>query len=57
VEGDEVRIRPARLSLEAIYGAVRPLAVPEDFERIEQVAGEERAGQCADEAGQGDAVR
>ncbi len=43
VKGDEVRIKPARLSLEAIYGAVKPLTTPEDFERIEQIANEERA--------------
>jgi AbrB family looped-hinge helix DNA binding protein len=37
VTGSEVRIKPARLSLDSLYGAVKPLTTPEDFEHIEQV--------------------
>jgi AbrB family looped-hinge helix DNA binding protein len=49
VKGGEVHIKPARLSLEAIYGAVKPLSTPEDFARIERIAGEERATQITEE--------
>jgi antitoxin PrlF len=43
IENGEVRIRPARATLEAAYGAVKPLSLPEDFEEIARVAQEEHA--------------
>jgi hypothetical protein len=42
-EAGKVKIRPARATLEAAYGAVKPLTRPEDFERIAQLAQEEHA--------------
>ena len=47
IEGGEVRIKPARATLEAAYGAVKPLTRPEDFERIAEIAQEEHAQQVA----------
>jgi antitoxin PrlF len=43
IENGEVRIRPAQATLEAAYGAVKPLSRPEDFEEIARVAQEEHA--------------
>jgi AbrB family looped-hinge helix DNA binding protein len=34
IENGEVRIRPAQATLEAAYGAVKPLSRPEDFEEV-----------------------
>jgi AbrB family looped-hinge helix DNA binding protein len=47
IEAGEVKLKPVRATLEAAYGAVKPLARPEDFERIAQVAQEEHAQQAA----------
>ena len=45
IEAGEVRIKAARATLEAAYGAVKPLTRPEDFERVAQIAQEEHAQQ------------
>jgi AbrB family looped-hinge helix DNA binding protein len=37
VTGGEVHVKPARPALDAVYGTVKPLTTPEDFEHIEQV--------------------
>ena len=47
IEAGEVKIKPARATLEAAYGAVKPLTRPEDFERIARIAQEEHAEQAA----------
>jgi len=47
IEAGEVRIKRAQATLEAAYGAVKPLTRPEDFETIAQIAQEEHAQQVA----------
>ena len=47
VEDGEVKLRPARGTLEAIYGMVKPLSRPEDLDRLIEIAHEERAEQIA----------
>lgn len=47
VEEGEVKLKPAQATLEAAYGAVKPLSQPEDFEKIIQIAQEEHAQQVA----------
>lgn len=42
IEGAEVKLRPAA-TLEAAYGAVKPLNQPENFEELVRIAKEERA--------------
>lgn len=41
IEDDEVRLVPARFTLETAFGSVRPKNRPEDFEAIAQAAKEE----------------
>ncbi len=41
IEGDEIRLAPATMTLESAYRSVKPLANPEDFDRIEEIAKEE----------------
>lgn len=43
IDGDEVRLVPAGPSLEEVFGAVKPLSIPEDFEQLSQGAREEKA--------------
>jgi AbrB family looped-hinge helix DNA binding protein len=43
VEEGEVRLRPAQATLEAAYGAVKPLSQPEDFEKLTEIAQEDHA--------------
>jgi len=43
VDDGGVKIRPAQATLEAAYGAVKPLSTPEDFEKITQIAQEDHA--------------
>lgn len=46
IDGDAVRLQPARYSVATAYGSVEPLMRPEDFEdRIDQVK-EERAARA-----------
>ncbi len=47
VEEGEVKLQPARATLEAVFGMVEPLARPEDFERLIDIAHEEQAQQAA----------
>src|SRR5438105_3286645 len=42
IEGDQVRLRPARFTLESSFGSVTPMHRPEDFERIKEEALEDR---------------
>jgi AbrB family looped-hinge helix DNA binding protein len=51
IEAGEVKIKRARATLEAAYGAVKPLARPEDFEAIAEIAHEEHARQAAATSG------
>jgi antitoxin PrlF len=51
IEAGEVRIKLAQATLEAAYGAVKPLNSPEDYETIAQVAQEEHAQQVAGKPG------
>lgn len=37
-----VELLPSPMTLEAVYGAVKPLTKPENFERLRRVAREER---------------
>jgi len=41
IEGDEIRLAPAVMTLESAYRSIKPLAHPEDFKRIEEMAKEE----------------
>ena len=43
IEGSEVRILPAAMTLEAAFGSVPPLKGPEDFREMERAAKDERA--------------
>jgi antitoxin PrlF len=43
IEAGEVRIQPADVTLQAAYGAVKPLSEPENFEEIARLAQEEHA--------------
>lgn len=51
IEDGEVKIKPAKATLEAAYGAVKPLTQPEDFEKIAQIAQEEHAAQVVGKQG------
>jgi len=37
-EGDEIRLLPARFTLESAFGSVEPHQHPEDFDALEQAA-------------------
>ena len=37
-DGDEVRLMPARFTLESAFGSVEPQQHPEDFDALEQAA-------------------
>ena len=43
IEDREVRLVPARFTLEQAFGSVKPKSRPEDFQRIEREAKEEHA--------------
>lgn len=43
IDDDQVRLVPARFTLEQAFGSVRPLRRPEDFERIVHEAMEDHA--------------
>jgi antitoxin PrlF len=43
IEEGEVKLQPAKATLEAAYGMIEPLARPEDFERIIEIAHEDQA--------------
>lgn len=47
VSGDEVRLSRVPLTLEDVYGAVQPLAHPEDFKKMRTIVEEERAQENA----------
>ena len=34
IDGDEVRLKPSFFTLETVFGSVKPLNKPEDFDRI-----------------------
>lgn len=38
IEGTEVRLAPAAMTLESAFGSVKPLTHPEEFARIEEIA-------------------
>lgn len=48
IEGDQVRLVPAKFTLETAFGSVKPKNRPEDFEAISQAAKEEHAEQVVD---------
>jgi antitoxin PrlF len=41
VDGSEIRLAPVAMTLERGYGSVKPVAPPEDFARVEEIAKEE----------------
>lgn len=43
IEDDAVRLRPAALTLESVFGSIRPSEQPEDFEEILAEAKEVKA--------------
>lgn len=45
VEEGRVRVAPAKYTLEAAYGAVKPLKRPEDFKELRRIALEEHAAE------------
>ena len=48
-DGDEIRLFPARFSLESAFGSVEPRQRPEDFEALEQAAKAAKAQATMDE--------
>ena len=48
-DGDEVRLLPARFSLESAFGSIEPRQRPEDFEALEQAAKAAKAQATMDE--------
>lgn len=53
IEGTEVRLAPAAMTLESAYGSVKPVAHPEDFARIEEAAKEEHVARTLAKMHQG----
>ena len=43
IDGDEVRLRPARFTLDTAFGSVKPKRRPENFEAVKDAAMEEHA--------------
>ena len=48
-EGEEIRIAPARFTLESAYGSVEPHTHPEDFDALTQAAKVAKAKATVDE--------
>ena len=48
-DGDEVRLLPARFTLESAFGSVEPRRHPEDFDALEQAAKAAKARATVDE--------
>lgn len=51
IEDGQVRLVPARFTLESAFGSVKPLRQPEDFDRIIREVKAERTGRALDQAG------
>ncbi len=47
-EDGEIKLQPAKATLEAVYGMVEPLSRPEDFDRLIEIAHEEQAERAVD---------
>lgn len=43
VEGDQVRLQPAKFTLETVYGSVTPRTPSTDFRKISHIARDEHA--------------
>jgi AbrB family looped-hinge helix DNA binding protein len=43
LEDGEARLKPARYTLETLYGSVQPINRPEDFEELSRLARDEHA--------------
>jgi antitoxin PrlF len=46
IEGTEVRLAPAAMTLESAFGSVKPRTEPEDFARVEEIAKEEHVARA-----------
>jgi len=49
IEGNVVRLAPAKYNLETAYGAVKPLNKPEDFKKLKQTAIKEHVKKVTEE--------
>ena len=50
IEGGEVRLAPAALSLESAYGSIKPSREPEDFDEVSRTVWEAKAEQTVRES-------
>lgn len=46
IEDDQVRLVPAKFTLESAYGSVKPISTPENFEEISRSVKEEHADEA-----------
>ncbi len=51
IEGDQVRLIPAKFTLESAYGSISPRKRPEDFELLIEEAMDEHADEVVRELG------
>ncbi|MCL5072400.1 MAG: AbrB/MazE/SpoVT family DNA-binding domain-containing protein [Actinobacteria bacterium] len=49
IDGDNVRLAPAKYNLETAYGVVKPLKRPEDFKKLKQTAIKEHVKKVMEE--------
>ncbi|MCL4386421.1 MAG: AbrB/MazE/SpoVT family DNA-binding domain-containing protein [Actinobacteria bacterium] len=49
IDGDNVRLAPAKYNLETVYGVVKPLNKPEDFKKLKQTAIKEHVKKVMEE--------
>jgi antitoxin PrlF len=57
IRDGEVRLMPSLGGIQAVFGSVKPLSRPEDFERMAEIAQEEHAAAVVREAERASAVR
>ena len=49
IDGDIVRLAPAKYNLETVYGVVKPLKRPEDFKKLKQTVIKEHVKKVMEE--------
>lgn len=49
IENNNVRIAPAKYTLETVFGAVKPLKKPEDYKNLKKIAIKEHADKVIEE--------
>ena len=50
IDKDNIRLAPAKYTLENVYGVVKPLNKPEDFKKLKQIALKEHVKKVIEEA-------